>query len=182
MNPDQLAQLERDLEKIYVKDNVLYYNCLTSEETVHRAIQLLHNHLEVNSIYLTNGGGGIDSGLRLISFIRGLNRKIDIKVLGYAASMGTLILASATGRKIIPSHSYLMYHQMRQFIGYETTGSIRDVIAEHEFLYDLFRSLFNPNNSEKLNEFLDMVNSTNKDIYVNSTEALDLGLVDVIEN
>ena len=179
---EEIAEIERGLAKIYISGSDVIFDHDIDKESVHKLIKLLLDDKKINRIILTTYGGDVNQGLKLVSFIKGLGRKIDIKIAGYAMSMGPIIMASATGKKIISRDSMLMYHEPSTFSrGYNTTNQLRDKVEYLNFLDEIARKIINPKNNPKINDFLQEVVQLRKDVYITAGEALDIGLVDQIE-
>lgn len=182
MDKKDLILMEDRLKTIYVNKNILFFDGNIDSDTIFKAMSLIQKNPKVDRIHLTTYGGSVEQGLKFISFIRSLGRNIDIKVVGYCMSIGTAILSAATGKKIMGKYSFLMYHDISSHPWDTTTSGLRNIVKNHEFLDTITYSLINPTNDKKIKNFLDMVYNSGKDINVNSTEALDIGLVDVLED
>lgn len=180
-----LDRLNLELEKIFLSADgkSLVFNGGISSYTVHKAIRLLDSNPEIDTIELTTYGGSIFEGLRFIGYIRNRKTPIDVKVLGFAMSMGTAILGAATGKRIIHRDSTLMYHESVSSTADEESfkgSDFKNKAEELEFLNNMMKKAINRNNDETINTFLDNAFFGRKDVFITAEEALDLGLVDVV--
>jgi len=128
-------------------------------------------------IYINSPGGSVTSGLAIIDTMNFIKSDVRTTVTGIAASMASLILASGTkGKRNSLKNSEVMIHQP---LG-TTSGQATDIeihakriINKKKLLNKMLATL--TNNSIKRIE-----KDTERDKYLNSTEALDYGLIDNI--
>ena len=134
------------------------------------------NHSDIN-IYINSPGGSVTSGLAIIDTMNFIKSDVRTTVVGIAASMASLILASGTkGKRYSLKNSEVMIHQP---IG-NTSGQATDIeihakriINKKKMLNKMLASLTNQN--------LETIeNDTERDKYLSSKEALDYGLIDKI--
>ena len=134
------------------------------------------NHSDIN-IYINSPGGSVTSGLAIIDTMNFIKSNVRTTVVGIAASMASLILASGTkGKRYSLKNSEVMIHQP---IG-NTSGQATDIeihakriINKKKMLNKMLASLTNQN--------LETIeNDTERDKYLSSKEALDYGLIDKI--
>lgn len=128
-------------------------------------------------IYINSPGGSVTSGLAIIDTMNFIKSDIRTTVIGIAASMASLILASGTkGKRYSLKNSEVMIHQP---LG-NTSGQATDIeiqakriINKKKMLNKMLATL--TNNSLKRIE-----KDTERDKYLSSIEAKEYGLIDNI--
>lgn len=170
-----------ELEKIYVNNNTLIFDGEINENTVHKAIRLIKEN-EIKDIELSTFGGSLHHALQLIGIIKSSDHIIDIKIVGFAMSAGTIILASATGKKIMCKDSVLMYHAAAylEFGIYRKREHYHNRLDEIEFNDLIFSRILNPENDENKAEFIKKSIYGTKELFLTAEEALDFGFIDEI--
>jgi len=134
------------------------------------------NHNDIN-IYINSPGGSVTSGLAIIDTMNFIKSDVRTTVVGMAASMASLILASgAKSKRFSLKNSEVMIHQP---IG-NTSGQATDIeihakriINKKKMLNKMLASLTN-NSLDKIEQ------DTDRDKYLTSKEALDYGIIDKI--
>lgn len=135
-------------------------------------------------IILSSEGGSVSEAIKICEALRFLPG-IDVRVQGEACSAATLILASATGNREMTRHSYLMYH-LPSFCSEDdsrkTSLTHRRLLDELSFTEELLKPILLKRNltNKKALSFYQKFTSNDKDFYLSSKEALDLGLIDKI--
>ena len=76
------------------------------------------------NLYIDSPGGHVMSGMAVIDVMRYIKPKVNVFCTGMAASMGSVILAGATGKRFVLPHSKVMLHQVSS--GYQ--GQVADGI------------------------------------------------------
>ena len=64
------------------------------------------------TLTINTPGGNVVDGEALYDIIHQLKHKVDVTVVGMAASMGAVLLAGATGTRRVTPHSKVMIHQL----------------------------------------------------------------------
>lgn len=128
------------------------------------------------SLYINSPGGSITAGLAIYDTIHYINSKVNTICIGMAMSMGAFLLASTTGKRYCLPNSEIMIHQ--PYGGMQGVVTDIDIQAKR-----LIRT------KEKLNTLLayhtkqpivKIQNDTERDYYMDSTEALNYNLIDEI--
>lgn len=130
---------------------------------------------------LNSGGGTILDGFALYEEFMRLRRvghRLTIAVYGRAASCASWLLQAADVR-IIGSNSWVLIHEVRS----QMSGSLTELRREVKRCEDLQRQTFGliASRSKLTIEQMDKRTSEGGDWWLNAQEALDVGLVDVIE-
>ena len=140
------------------------------------------------NMYVNSPGGLVTEGLAVYDTMQYIKSPVNTIIIGQAASMGSLLAQSGTGKRYITQNARHMIHRVSSGTG-GTSGSIH--VQELEF-EDARRRL---EESKKLNEKLTQIyvkhntkgktyeelhNTMKFDTYLSAEEALQFGLVDEI--
>lgn len=132
-------------------------------------------------IIFDSPGGSVISGMVLFDFIRWLQHeghKVNTVCAGYAASMAGILLQAGT-RRIMYRESYILIHEISSIMG----GKIGDIEDEYKWLLKVLErvvNIFVDRSGGKLTKEEFVKNWTRKDWWIDSDEALRLGLVDEV--
>ena len=134
------------------------------------------NHNDIN-IYINSPGGSVTSGLAIIDTINFIKSDVRTTVVGMAASMASLILASGTKNKRFSlKNSEVMIHQP---IG-NTSGQATDIEIHAKRIINK-KKMLNKMLASLTNQSLETIeHDTERDKYLSSKEALDYGIIDKI--
>jgi ATP-dependent Clp protease protease subunit len=129
------------------------------------------------TLYINSPGGSVLSGLGIVDLMNYINSDVATVNVGMCASMGSVLLSSGTkGKRSSLIYSKVMTHQ----VSHSNQGVIEDTrisqLETEKYNYILFKIL--ANNCGK--PFEEMLNSSRRDKWFNSKEALDFGLIDEI--
>lgn len=105
-----------------------------------RNIWLLSQTPDPITIYMNHPGGSVIDGLALFDLISSLPNHVTIKVLGTAASMGSVVLQAADHRVAYPSAEIMLHDGQVGFSGlprdFEAWG--KAVRRDRERMYSIF--------------------------------------------
>ena len=134
------------------------------------------NHNDIN-IYINSPGGSVTSGLAIIDTMNFIKSDVRTTVVGMAASMASLILASGTKNKRFSlKNSEVMIHQP---IG-NTSGQATDIEIHAKRIINK-KKMLNKMLASLTNKPLETIeHDTERDKYLSSKEALDYGIIDKI--
>lgn len=129
------------------------------------------------TLYLNSPGGSVLNGLGIVDLMNYINSDVATVNIGMCASMGSVILSSGTkGKRSSLIYSKVMTHQ----VSHGTQGVIEDTrisqLEAEKYNYILFKIL--AKNCGKT--FDQMLDSSRRDKWFNSQEALNFGLIDEI--
>lgn len=129
------------------------------------------------TLHINSPGGSVLHGLGIIDVMNYINSDIQTINTGMAASMGSVLLSSGTkGKRSSLLNSRVMTHQ----VSHGMQGNIQDTtishIEGHKYNYILFKIL--ADNCGK--SFEEMIESSRRDKWFNSHEALNFGLIDEV--
>lgn len=129
------------------------------------------------TLHIDSPGGSVKSGLSIVDVMNYISSDCVTINTGMAASMGSILLGSGTkGKRFTLNYSRVMLHQ----VSTGANGNIQDIrlsIAEgekyNEILFDLLGEYTNKDPKQVMND-------ATRDLWLNSTEAVDYGIVDEI--
>lgn len=129
------------------------------------------------TLYLNSPGGSVLCGLGIVDLMNYISSDVATVNIGMCASMGSVLLSSGTkGKRSSLIYSKVMTHQ----VSHGNQGVIEDTrisqIEAEKYNYILFKIL--AKNCGKT--FEEMLDSSRRDKWFNSKEALDFGLIDEI--
>lgn len=129
------------------------------------------------TVILNTLGGEIISGLALFDYIQHLNETgtpVDIHGLGYAASMGAILL-QAGRKRLIGKHSYLLIHEVSGV----ALGNMSEIEDQVEFTKGLQeRALDILTEKSTMTRRQIQRHWKRKDWWLNASEAVELGFAD----
>lgn len=153
---------------------------------VSRCIQTLdmwsrRNPGEEMQIIFSTYGGNVIAGLALYDFIgelRGRGHKVTTKALSVAASMGAILL-QAGDERVATKHTMIMLHE-----GSAAMSGSRGEVEDQQKLWDKLSKKFELIACERSGMTLRKYRALTKrkDAWLDATEALELGLIDRIED
>lgn len=129
------------------------------------------------TLYLNTPGGSVLSGLGIVDVMNHVGSDIATVNIGMCASMGSVLLSSgAKGKRSSLLYSKVMTHQ----VSHGTQGNVQDTrinqLEAEKYNFLLFKLL--AKNCGKT--FDQMIESSKRDRWFNSDEALEFGLVDEV--
>ena len=129
------------------------------------------------SLYINSPGGSVLCGLGIVDLMNYIKSDVATINIGMCASMGSVLLSSgAKGKRSSLIYSKVMTHQ----VSHGTQGVIEDTrisqIEAEKYNYILFKLL--AKNCGKT--FEEMLESSRRDKWFNSQQALEFGLIDEI--
>lgn len=125
-------------------------------------------------LYIDSPGGHVMSGMAVIDTMRIINPKVNVYCTGMAASMGSVILAGATGKRYVLPHSQVMLHQVSS--GYQGQLTEGIISVEHSFKLNMEIKRFFARCTGRSRKELDAV--FERDTWFSAQEAIDFGLAD----
>lgn len=129
------------------------------------------------TLYINSPGGSVLCGLGIVDLMNYISSDVATVNIGMCASMGSVLLSSGTkGKRSSLIYSKVMTHQ----VSHGSQGVIEDTrisqLEAEKYNYILFKIL--AKNCGKT--FEEMLDSSRRDKWFNSKEALDFGLIDEI--
>ena len=129
------------------------------------------------TLYINSPGGSVVDGLGIVDLMNYVKSDVSTVNIGMCASMGSVLLSSGTKGK----RSSLIYSKvMTHMVSHGTQGNLQDTrinqMEAEKYNYILFKML--AKNCEKT--FDEMLESSRRDKWFNSDEALKFGLIDEV--
>jgi ATP-dependent Clp protease protease subunit len=128
-------------------------------------------------LYINSPGGSISAGMAIYDTMQFIKPEVSTLCIGMAASMGAFLLqAGAKGKRFVLPNSSVMIHQpLGGFQGQATDIEIhaRYILSLRERLYVLMAQHTGRNVEE-------IARDSERDKFLNATEAVDYGLVDKV--
>lgn len=173
---------QMDVFSRLMKDRLLF---LTTDVNSHMSSIITAQLLFLDSVdknkdinmYINTPGGSVPDGLMIKDVMDYISPDIATTNLGYAASMGSIILSSGTkGKRSSLINAKVMTHQ----VSHGTQGNIQDTRINQSqaemYNYLLFKTL--ASNSDKT--FEEILEKSRRDMWFNSDEALQFGFIDEV--
>lgn len=131
------------------------------------------------TFYINTPGGSITAGMAVYDTMQLVSSPITIVVTGMAASMGSILLCGAArGRRLLYPHSRVLIHQ--PLISGRMIGPASDINIQAKEMEKL-RAELNQILAAASGQPLERINrDTDRDFYLNATEAIEYGLADRI--
>lgn len=177
----ELRATQIDIFSRLMRDRILWVSGTVNQQMsdIIQAQLLFLDSVEKKDItmYINSPGGSVLCGLGIVDLMNYISCDVATVNIGMAASMGSVILSSgAKGKRSSLIYSKVMTHQ----VSHGTQGVIEDTrinqLEAEKYNYILFKLL--AKNCGKT--FEEMLDSSRRDKWFNSKEALDFGLIDEI--
>lgn len=177
----EMRATQIDVFSRLMRDRIIWVAGVVNDQmsTVVQAQLMYLDSVEKRDItmHIDSGGGSVKSGLSMIDVMNYIKSDIQTINTGMAASMGSVLLSSGTkGKRSSLLNSRVMTHQ----VSHGMQGNIQDTtishIEGHKYNYILFSIL--AQNCGKT--FEEMIESSRRDKWFNSHEALQFGLIDEV--
>ena len=177
------AENEINLDKtnfIKVKDNVVRFygpvnklSCLQLQFVLNEFED--NNNTEIIHLHIQSNGGELVSAFYVSDYIKNMKIPVYTYIDSFAASAATVL--SIVGKKrFMSENSLVLIHQLSTQIS-GSFNQINTEVANLDTIMGLTRNIYLKNSKMDL-ETLDNLLSTN--LWLNSTKALELGIVDKI--
>ena len=170
-----------DLYSRLLKDRIIFINGEINNESANILIsELLYldslNNEEIN-IYINSPGGEVISGLAIYDTMNYIKSDVRTITIGMAASMAAIIASSGTkGKRCILKNGEFMIHQPLGGVKGQATDI--DIAAKRILkIKDKLNKILAKNTGVNLRK---IEKDTERDNYLDSNEAKEYGLVDII--
>jgi ATP-dependent Clp endopeptidase proteolytic subunit ClpP len=176
-----------DGNKIYFHKEVSRESVLNLIFTLNQTAKKLKNTSEQMGIndyppiylFINSGGGDYYAGMSAFDHIKNMEYPVYTIVDGLTASAGTFISLAGKKRLMMKS-SWVLIHQIKTwFTGYTTFEELKDEMLTSTNIMNSLNNMYLENTKipkKKLETFF------KHDIYIDSSEAVKLGIVDEIYN
>ena len=129
------------------------------------------------SLYINSPGGSITSGLSIYDTMQFVKPDISTICVGQAASMGAILLAGgAKGKRYSLPNSRMMIHQ--PVSGFQGQASDIDIHAKEILsMRERVNEILSSHTGKSIKK---ITSDTDRDNFMNASDALDYGLIDTI--
>lgn len=172
---------ENEVYKKLLEGRIIFINGEINDEMASEVVaKLLYLDSQSNediTIYINSPGGSVTSGLMIYDTIKYVKSDVSTIGIGLSASMASILLMSGTkGKRKILTHGRVMLHELST----ATDGKISDILVYTNEIQRTHKTLSNiiVENSSLSKEQVEI--ELKKDFWLNSNEALKLGIVDKI--
>lgn len=183
--PDLLEEIRNiSVQKEFLKHRKIFlWGAVTDESAEDIVNKLLYLELtdpgKQITLYINSPGGVITSGMTIYDTMKMITSPVSTVCMGLAASMGALLLcAGEKGRRYVWPNGKVMIHQPS--IGGQIVAPATD-IKIHAIEIKKTKEKLNRILAVACNQPLEKVQiDTDRDYYMNATEALEYGIIDKI--
>ena len=138
------------------------------------------DNTEPVTLILNTPGGSIDDGLVLLNVIDNYKKPLNIIVMGYACSMGSIILCAGSKNPNVKRYchkfSYGLIHAGSVFLG-GNTSTVKDTVKFNERVEKTIKNYILENTKITEDEYRE---SERKEWYLTANDMLEKGMVDEI--
>lgn len=176
-----------DGNKIYFHKEVSRESVLNLIFTLNQTVKKLKNTSDQIGVddyppvylFINSGGGDYYAGMSAFDHIKNMDYPVYTVIDGLTASAGTFISLAGKKRLMLKS-SWVLIHQIKTwFSGYNTFEELKDEMLNTTNIMNSLNNMYLDNtkiSKKKLDTFF------KHDLYLDSTQALKLGIVDEIYN
>ena len=171
-----------DIYSRLLKDRIVFLGGAIDDQVANSIIaQMLFLTSEDSNkditLYIHSPGGHVTAGMAVYDTMQYVKPDVSTVCVGLAASMGAVLLTGgAKGKRFALPHSEVMIHQ--PWGGTEGQASDIQIAAEHIIQT---KNTLNRILSKHTGQKLDVIEkSTDRDKYLQATEALNFGLIDKV--
>ncbi|MEQ1877299.1 MAG: ATP-dependent Clp protease proteolytic subunit [Bdellovibrionia bacterium] len=183
---EQTSKGERsyDIYSRLLKDRIIFIGHPISDELANLIIaQMLFLEMENPEkeidLYINSPGGSVSAGMGIYDIMQLVKCDVRTFCTGMAASMGSLLLCAGTkGKRFMLPHSRAMIHQ--PLIQGGLTGQASDIEIHAREMLDLKKTLTEIYVKHTGRSYDELTNLMDRDHFLRSPEAKELGLVDHI--
>lgn len=177
----QLNMTQIDVFSRLMRDRIIWVSGAVDQQMsdIVQAQLLFLDSVEKRDItfYINSPGGSVLCGLGIVDLMNYISSDVATTNIGMCASMGSVLLSSGKrGKRSSLIYSKVMTHQ----VSHGSQGVIEDTrisqLEAEKYNYILFKIL--AKNCNKT--FDEMLESSRRDKWFNSKEALDFGLIDEV--
>ena len=168
-------------------NNNIYFTGSLNEETCFKLTDALISHKNMAltnqdypnhiNLYIQSPGGSLLPTLGVVDEIRNLGVPVYTYIRGYAASAATL-LSVAGSQRYMYNHSVLMIHSVKLYDQQPNTLlDVKDLNTNVDIFMNIVKNIYLENTNIDIQTLDDLFSH---DIWMNSTLALEYGLIDEI--
>ena len=181
VDKEQNGERSYDIYSRLLKDRIIFLSGEITDEIANTIVsELLYldslNHDDI-SLYINSPGGSITSGMAIMDTMNFIKSNVSTICIGLAASMAAFLLSCGkTGKRYILPNAEVMIHQPLGGVNGQAT-EIKIAAERILKLKDKLNKLLAKNTKQDLNK---IQIDTDRDYFMDSSEALKYGIVDKI--
>ena len=181
VDKEQSGERSYDIYSRLLKDRIVFLSGEINDDTANIVVsELLYldslNHDDI-SLYINSPGGSITSGMAIMDTMNFIKSNVSTICIGLAASMAAFLLSCGEkGKRYILPNAEVMIHQPLGGVNGQAT-EIKIAAERILKLKDKLNKLLANNTKQKLDK---IQIDTERDYFMDSTEALEYGIVDKI--
>ena len=170
-----------DIYSRLLKDRIIILNGEIDDNNANNVVaELLYldsiNHSDIN-LYINSPGGSITAGMAIYDTMNFIKSNVSTICIGMAASMAAFLLSSGEkGKRFCLENSEVMIHQP---LG-GASGQATEIKIAAERILKLKKKLNNILSKNTSQDIKKIETDTERDYFMDSTEALEYGIVDKI--
>lgn len=178
----QYGERAYDIYSRLLKERIIFIGGPITDELANTVIaELLFLESENNKkdiqLYINSPGGSVTAGLAIYDTMQYIKSDVSTICVGIAASMGAFLLAGgANGKRLALPNSKIMIHQVMG--GFE--GQATDIKIQAEEILRVKEQINKILSKHTKQELSKVEKDTDRDFYMNSSEAKKYGIVDKI--
>ena len=182
LEQDGRSERSYDLMSRMMKDRIIFLNGPVEDGIASIIVaQLLYlesiDPEKPISMYIMTGGGSVLAGNAIRDCIKFIKCPVDTICIGYAMSMGAMILASGTGTRMALPESRIMIHEVSSGAGRSSATDLEISLRETMYLKDRLNVMLAEDTKQPLERIQkEMV----RDNYLSPSEAMEMGIIDKI--
>ena len=175
-------QIELDDSVIYLNDEIEGHTLFDLMIRARRALKFRQSNEYKGSLsdpinlMINSPGGDIHEMMGIIDYLTSLEVKVNTICRGKAFSAASIILTCGTGVRMVSKNSTIMFHQASSMI----SGKMTDVTATVEFVKQVEQDIYDLLAAKTKKDADWWKDQMRTDMYLTSTQALELGVVDQI--
>ena len=169
---------------IDIRGRTIYMQGEVDSENIHKFVRLVRYLDKTDgqiTVILDSEGGDVNLGLAAYDAIKECRNPVEIKVVGVAMSMGSIILQAADLR-VMTRHSRIMIHRGQVEVGGNFTD-VKRAVQESDELDKICLAIYYDKINDKDPQFKmsQLQKMMDFDTYISAEKALEIGLIDQIE-
>jgi ATP-dependent Clp protease protease subunit len=169
---------------IDIRGRTVYMQGEVDSENIHKFIKLIRYLDKTDGeiiVILDSEGGDVNLGFAAYDAIKDCKNPVEVKVIGIAMSMGSIIIQAADLR-VMSRHSRMMIHRGQMEVG----GHFNDVkraVQENDAMDKICLDIYFDKMTDKDPQFklTQLQKMMDFDTYISAERALELGLIDQID-
>jgi ATP-dependent Clp endopeptidase proteolytic subunit ClpP len=182
LNDILTSQLELDDSVVYLNDEIEGHTLFDLMIRIRRTLKYRQTKdfkgdpTGPINLMINSPGGDIHEMMGIVDYLRSLDVQVNTICRGKAFSAASIILTCGTGTRMVSKNSIIMFHQASSMI----SGKLTDVTATVDFVKQVEQDVYNLLAEKTKKDAEWWKDQMRTDMYLSSTQALELGVVDQI--